>query len=388
MSRPRILLTTLAGCLLLVLAFGTFAQDAQQRRGFSIAITEPLNQEPVFGKGRIAADVKFPSGEILDRVEFIVGDEVVFIDREAPFECQYDFGQQSKSFVIRAVAYLEGGISVSDAVITRKIPFTAFERVNRVVLWITVTNKKGELLTDLKKEEFTVTEDGEEQKIIDFYLEDRPITMAILIDTSGSMQGKMDEVHDAAGDFVNTLRPEDRALVIDFDDKVFLIQDLTADHDALQGAIASTQPLGATALFDALHASYRKIGKIDGRKAIILLSDGADTASQFSYKRVLEEAKASNTIIYTIGVGGELDKGTLREFADVTGGRAFFVKSADALAEVYERIALELRTQFYLTYSTNNQEWNGRWIKIGVESSEPGHRVRHRRGYFAVRAPG
>lgn len=375
-----------AGLLLAVLlATVASAQDAQQRRGFSIAITTPENQEPVFGKTEIAAKVEIPGSEDLDRVEFVVGDDVVFVDREPPYECVYDFGEESRSWVIRAVAYHVEGISVSDAVITRKVPFSAFERVNRVVLWLTVTNKQGELLTDLKREEFRVLENGGEQKIIDFYLEDRPITMAILIDTSGSMQGKMDEVHDAAGDFVSTLRAEDRALIIDFDDKVFLIQDLTSDHEALRGSIRSTEPLGATAIFDALHASYRKIGKIEGRKAIVLLSDGDDTASQFSYKRVLEEAKSNSTIIYAIGLGGELNKRVLREFADVTGGRAFFVKRADELAEVYRRIADELRTQFYLTYSTSIEEWDGRWMKIDVETSEPGREIRHRRGYFAVK---
>jgi len=384
-ARRRAVTAAMAGLLALALATTAAAQDAVQRRGFSVRIVTPENQEPVLGKTEIVAEVKAPSPDDIDRVEFLVGDDVVFVDREPPYECVHDFGEESKSWVIRVVAYHVEGISVSDAVITRKVPFSAFERVNRVVLWLSVTDKKGELQTNLKRDEFRVLENGREQKIIDFYLEDRPITLAILIDTSGSMQDRMDEVHAAAADFVDTLRPEDKALVIDFDDKVFLIQDLTSDHEALRTAIGSTKPLGATAIFDALHASYRKIGKIEGRKAIVLLSDGDDTASQFSYKRVLEEAKSNNTIIYTIGVGGDLDRRVLKEFADVTGGRAFFVKRADELAAVYQRIAEELRTQFYLTYSTSNEKWDGRWMKIDVETTVPGRELRHRSGYFAVK---
>ena len=198
------------------------------------------------------------------------------------------------------------------------------------------------------------------------------------------MRDKMREVHKAAGAFVETLRPEDRAMVIDFDDKVFLIQDLTSDHDDLTEAITTTQALGATAIYEAMHAAFRKIKNIKGRRAIVLLSDGDDTASQFGYKRILEEAKAHNVIIYGIGLGGG-DRKVLKEFPDVTGGCAFFVDKAEDLAGVYERIALELRRQYYLTYSTTNDTWDGRWVKVEVNSSNPKHKVRARRGYFAVK---
>ncbi len=382
-----------AGVILLLLlsaAGPLWSQDAEQRRGFSITITEPLDQEVAFGRIRITAEVKLDEPEMMDRVEFMVGDDVIFIDREPPWECTHDFGSDSKSWIIRAVAYHQEGPTVSDAVITRKMRFSAIEQVNRVILWVTVTGKKETLITDLDKANFTVEENGREQRIIDFYLEDRPISLAILLDTSGSMQDAMKEVHAAAGSFVETLRPEDQALVIDFDERVFMIQDLTSDHDALLEAVTSTEPIGATAMYDAFHAAYRKLRGIEGRKAIVLLSDGADTASQFGYKRVLEEAKANNIIIFAIGLGGgfnsNLDRGVLKEFAEVTGGRAFFVGKAKDLEGVYQRIAEELRTQYYLTYSTAVTEWDGHWVKLKVQSDIPEHKVRARRGFFAVKA--
>ena len=287
------------------------------------------------------------------------------------------------------MAYHVEGVTVSDAAITRRLKFATIERVNRVLLWVTATDKQGNLVTDLAREDFKIYENGEEQKVLDFYHEERPITMAILLDTSGSMQEKIQEVHEAAGAFVDTLRPQDRALIIDFDDKVFLIQDLTAEHDALKEAIQSTEPLGATAMYDALHAAYRKIGQIDGRKVIVLLSDGEDTASQFSFRRVLEEAQTNNTMIFAIGLGiegGTPRRNVLEEFSDSTGGRYFYVKKAGQLAGTYERIAEELRMQYYLTYSTTNDSWDGHWIKIDVESERPGVKVRARKGYFAVRS--
>jgi len=365
------------------------AQDAQRRRGFSIEITQPVNQEVVFGKTKIAAKVEITDPTLVDRVEFIVGDEVVFVDREPPYECYYDFGEAQRSWIVRAVAYHKEGVTVSDASVTRRLRFSTIERIDRVILWVTATDEDGNLITDLTREEFEVSEGDTQQKVLDFYREDRPITMGILLDTSGSMQEKIKEVHRAAGAFVETLREEDRSLVIDFDDKVFLIQDLTSDHAALKEAIESTEPLGATALYDALHAAYRKIGQIDGRKVVILLSDGEDTASQFGFQRVLEEAKTNNTMIFTIGLGiegGSPRREVLKEFSEVTGGRYFYVKKAGQLDGTYQRIAEELRAQYYLTYSTTNEDWDGHWVKIKVESKRPGVKIRARRGYFAVRS--
>ena len=190
-----------------------------------------------------------------------------------------------------------------------------------MILWVSATDKKGNYLTDLRKEQFEVFEDGNTQPILEFFREDRPITLAILLDSSGSMLDKLREVHKAAAAFVDTLRPEDQALIIDFDDKVFLIQDLTSNHELLKDALTSTEAIGGTAIYDVLHAAYRKIGSLPGRKAIVLLSDGEDTASQYGFKRVLEEAKSNNTLIYSIGLGGRSRRGRAQERAQGLLGR-------------------------------------------------------------------
>jgi VWFA-related protein len=371
------------------LALPLAAQSTGARRGFSITITEPRNQSIVVGKTRIAAEIKVESMALVDRVEFVVGDKVIFVDREPPWECLHDFGEESKSWVIRAVAYHREDVSVSDAVITRRVPFTVVERVNRVLLWVSAKASKGGFVTDLGRDDFRVFEEGREQKILEFGREERPITLAIILDSSGSMRDKLSEVHAAASAFVDTLREADRALVIDFDDKVFLLEDLTSDRERLKRAIESTEAIGGTALYDVMHVTYRKIGKIEGRRAIVLLSDGEDTASHFKHDRVIEEAKSNNTLIYAIGLvggGAGVRRNLLQEFAEVTGGRVFFVKQADELGEVYQRIAEELRSQYYITYSTTNETWDGRWVDLRVETTREDLKLRTRSGYFAVRA--
>jgi Ca-activated chloride channel family protein len=373
--------------LVLTLTTASHAQDAERRRGFSIHITTPTAEEFVLGRTKIHAEVQAEVPADVDRVEFLVRDKVIFVDREAPYECVHDFGEESKAWVIRAVLYHVEGFSVSDVVVTRKITIEAYEEVNRVILWVTVTDKSDAPVADLTKENFTVTEDGVPQTIREFQLEDRPITMAIVLDSSGSMRDSMTDVHQAAAGFVETLRPQDKALVIDFDDRVFLIQELTSDQPALKEAVTSTEALGSTALYDALHAAFRKLRGIEGRKAIVLLSDGDDTSSQLAYDRILEESKAQSVLIYGIGLG-DVRKSVLKELAEMTGGRSFFVAKAKELSEVYRKIADELRKQYYLSYSTTNTKWDGRFIKLEVKPKNPDWTVRARRGYFAVRGGG
>jgi len=370
--------------LLLAIAAPAAAQDAEKRRGFSIRIVEPEPDSFVLGRTNIRAEVKAESPGDVDRVEFAVKDKVIFVDREPPYECVHDFGEESKAWVIRAVLYHREGISVTDVVVTRKLTVESFEEVNRVILWVTVTDKSDKLVGDLTQDNFTVFEDGVSQTIRDFLLEDRPITMAIVLDSSGSMRDQMAEVHRAGASFVETLRPQDQAMVIDFDDKVFLLAELTADQTILKEAVTSTEALGSTALYDGLHAAFRKLRGLEGRKAIILLSDGDDTSSQVSYDRILEEAKAQGVLLYGIGLG-DVRKSVLKELSETTGGRSFFISKATQLADVYSKIAEELRRQYYLSYSTTNKKWDGRFIKLEVKSKNPDWSVRARRGYFAVR---
>ena len=359
-------------------------QDAIQRRGFSIHITAPTGPEFVAGVTRITAEVTAADPSEIDRVEFFVKDKLIFIDREAPWTCTYDFGEESRAWVIRAVAYHKEGYSVSDVVVTRKITISAFEEVNRVILWVTVTDPSDRVVENLTKDDFTVLEDGVKQEIREFSREDRAITMAMVLDSSGSMRDSMKELHEAASGFIDTLRPIDRALVIDFDDKVFLLQDITADLAALKDAVTSTEALGSTALYDSLHAAYRKLRGVEGRKAVILLTDGDDTSSLYGYERILEEVKGGSIMIFTIGLG-EAKKSVLRELAETTGGRAFFVSKASELAGTYKKIAEELQRQYYISYATANKNWNGRFVKLEVVPRDKHWTVRARKGYFAVR---
>ena len=366
----------------------------KSRRGFSIAITNPVMNDFRYGRSEIEAEVKASDPAATEKVEFYVDDKLVFIDTEPPYRCVFDFGTEPRSWVIKVTAFHREGLTVTDQIILRKVIINYAVQVNRVILYATGISQKDskKYVLDLEKKDMVLEEDGVKQDIIDFYREERPVTLAVVSDSSGSMQAAMPIVHTAASRFIDTLGAEDKALVIDFDDKVYLLQDVTSDKKDLRVALTSTNALGGTALYDALYASYRKLKGIDGRKAIILLSDGDDTASKFSFRRVLDEAKINDILIYSIGLGtGFLDvdlRRVLKSLSEETGGHAYFPDKPDELEAVYREISTELKSQYYATYEPRNTTWDGRWRKIRLTA--PGHDVemRTRSGYYAIRKPG
>lgn len=381
-------LAVLAAACALIASLPVLAQDSARRRGFSIKVTQPANQDFVIGKTKIAAEVKIDKPEAIEKVEFYVGDKLVFIDDEAPYECLYDFGPVSKNLVIKAVAYHREGVTVSDFIVTRKIDISFNVKVNRVVLNASVFDKEGSFVSGLTKSDFTVTEEGAKREIVDFAPETRPILMGLLLDVSGSMLDNMQTAQEAACGFVDTLRETDRAMLVEFNEKVYMLSDLSNDREHLKKVLRTTKALGGTALYDALHTSLRRLEKFDARKAIVILSDGDDTQSNLTYDRVRDEVKNTDTIIYTIALGssfGDLDaRGKLRELADQTGGRAFSASKASQLSGVYAKIAEELRSQYYLTYASENENFNGRWVPIKLETKNKSLEVRVRKGYYAI----
>ncbi|MEE9227311.1 MAG: VWA domain-containing protein [Acidobacteriota bacterium] len=364
---------------------------AQERKGFSIRITEPAADSFRIGKSVIVAEVEGHPDSV-EKVEFFADGILIFIDEEAPYHCIFDFGDKPKSWVLEAVAHHRQGITVSDTVITRLVAIHYRVDVDRVLLSAIVTHKGHlyEPLPDFTRDDFTLLEDGTPQEILEFSLERRPLTLAIVIDTSGSMLGAMKTVHRAASACVESLRAEDRGAVVDFDENVYLLQDFTSEKEDLKTSIQSTFASGGTALFDAINASLRLLADVPGPKAIILLSDGEDTDSRLTLDVVVERAKTSDIIIYTVGLGtGFLDiglRGILKDLAESTGGKAAFPDNVEQLEAVYKRIAHELTNNRYqINYSSSNPNWNGDWREISLAINSKGFKVRTREGYYAVR---
>ena len=270
--------------------------------------------------------------------------------------------------------------------------------VDVVSLNVTVTDGDGRFVTNLTREAFVVYEDDVHQEVRFFNRGRSPIALALLMDTSASMDEEMTTAQEAAIGFSRRLRPEDLAEIIDFDSRVDILQGFTNDVELLERAIGQTSAGGTTALYNALYISLKELEQAAvsteevRREAIVVLSDGEDTSSLVTFDEVLELAKRSETAIYTIGLkaddrrprSGFIEADfVLRQLAQETGGRSFFPKRVEDLPAIYEQISDELSSQYTLGYTSSNPLRNGQWRRIIVRVDRDAVTARAKQGYYA-----
>jgi Ca-activated chloride channel family protein len=274
--------------------------------------------------------------------------------------------------------------------------------IDLVSLNVTVTDAEHRFVTGLEQERFEVFEDGVRQDVSFFTRTQVPIAMALLLDTSASMEEKLKTAQEAAIGFARRLRPQDVAEVIDFDSKVEVAQAFTSDGKAVEDAIRKSTAGGSTSLYNALYISLKEMRKVQARtseeirrQAVIVLSDGEDTSSLLGYEEVLDLAKRSEVVIYAIGLRAprqESGKGfreaefVLRTLSQETGGRAFFPDQIAQLTAIYDQISEELASQYTLGYSSSNQRRDGRWRRVVVRVARVGATARTKQGYYAPTA--
>jgi Ca-activated chloride channel family protein len=273
--------------------------------------------------------------------------------------------------------------------------------VELVSLNVTVTDGTAKYITDLNAPDFAVYEDGVKQDVTFFNRTNLPIALALLVDTSASMESKLPTAQEAAIGFAKRLRSQDLAEVIDFDSRVVVLQAFTNNVPELEQAIRKTSAGGSTSLYNAVYIALKDLKKavaknVDEirRQAIIVLSDGEDTSSLLPFEEVLDLAKRSETSIYSIGLrAGEGPSTTtrgfkeaefvLRQFSQETGGRAFFPNQLSDLANVYGQISDELSSQYTVGYTSRNPKRDGSWRRIVVRLNRPNLVARTKQGYFA-----
>jgi Ca-activated chloride channel homolog len=270
--------------------------------------------------------------------------------------------------------------------------------VELVSLNVTVTDAQGRYITDLDQADFSVFEDGAKQELSFFNRTNLPIALSLLIDSSASMEQRMEHAHDAAIGFARTIRAQDLAQVVDFDSRVEIKLGFTNRVEELEGAIRTTSAGGSTALHNAVYISLKELAKVKAknpdeirRQAIVVLSDGEDTSSLVSFEEVLELAKRSETAIYTIGLqprettalrGFREAEFVLRQLAQETGGRAFFAQKIEDLKDVYAKIADELSSQYSMGYASKNAKRDGAFRRLVVQVGRPNTTARTKRGYY------
>ncbi len=262
-------------------------------------------------------------------------------------------------------------------------------------VWDKNTNS---FVTNLTREDFTVLEDEQKQEIRNFSRETNlPLTLALLIDTSQSVSPKLKFEQDAATNFFHSvLRDKDRAMLVEFDSGVTLVQDFTSDPNKMAAQIKTLRAAGGTALYDAIYLSCdEKLIREIGRKALVILSDGEDQSSKMTFEQAMEMALKAEATIFAISVnrGGFFGVGPtkngdriMRQFAEETGGRAFFPFKVEELEDAFRQINQELRSQYNIGYLSGNTQRDGSYRKIEIKVPEKGLRLNYRKGYYAPTA--
>jgi Ca-activated chloride channel family protein len=267
-----------------------------------------------------------------------------------------------------------------------------------VTLTVTVTDPYNRLVTGLDRQNFEIFEDKVKQDIEYFSDEDAPVNVGLLFDVSGSMKGKLSRAREALNAFIQTSHDDDDFFLIGFNQRASLLAEFT-DGTSLMNKLQLIDARGQTALYDAAFLGVEKVKQgRHAKRAILLISDGQDNSSRYTYGELRKLLKEANVQIYCIGIielgggaGGSLDlqgQSILEEIAQVTGGKAFFPRSAAELEDATTRIALELRYQYSIGYTPTNVQRDGKWRKIKVSVNPPrglGHlTVRAKEGYYAV----
>lgn len=274
---------------------------------------------------------------------------------------------------------------------------------NLVTVAVTVTDKDGRHIDGLKKDAFTVYDEGRRQEITFFSDADAPASISIVLDTSESMSGdKFGRAREALARFIETSHSGDEYSLISFSERVRLLLDLTHDGDAVLDKFKNVEPKGETALYDAAYLGVEKAGRgTHAKRAILVISDGIDNCSRYTFEELRRLLQESDVVFYAGGIlgspGAESRAGrrTLQELASVSGGKAFFPWDASEMYEAFERIALELRNQYEVGFRPTHLllPCDNQWHRVKVSVSEPGQQrsrrlhVRSREGYYAFAKP-
>lgn len=358
----------------------------QPRGALGVWITEPAKGAKVTGdKARVKAEVMIPDGRRIESLEFRLNDQVAAALSKPPWQADLTLPGDEILYVT-VVALLDDGSRAESVRFLRSPEYIEEVEVNLVELYVTVTDKSGQLVTGLPQSDFEILEGGQRQEISKFELvENRPLTIGMLLDTSGSMAQSLTQAQSAASGFLRSvMKPRDKAFAVSFASRTRLDMPPTDDVEGVAMALSSLQAVGDTALHDAIVHSLYYFRGMTGQRALVLLSDGDDNASWFKYEDALDYARRSGVAVYAIGfnvpgLGGL--RGKLERLAQETGGRVFYANKSEELPGVYAEIEKELRSRYLLAYNASEATGpsGARAVEVKVKK---GYKTRVSRGVY------
>jgi VWFA-related protein len=357
------------------------------REAFRLRITQPAKGARLEGPTRVVADVAVPETKRLTEVEFYVNDRRSAVLYQEPFQQLVDVPKSQELGFLRVVATLDDGSSTEDVRYYNAPKYLTEENVKAIELYTSVFSK-GRPVTGLTVANFTVFEDTVPQAVDAFeVVTNLPLSLGIGVDTSGSMEESIVEAQKAAVEFLkDVMTKRDRSFLVTFDNEPQLVSRFTTDRDRLAQALAGLRAQGSTALWDALVYGLYQYQGTRGRKAYVILTDGEDRCSHFTFEAALDYAKKTGVAVYFIGLKigtTQLDvRHKLNRVSKETGGAVYYVDSARNLAKIYAEINEELRSQYLLSYVPQNKSVSNQWRKIEVKMTPSNLTARTISGYY------
>jgi Ca-activated chloride channel family protein len=405
----------------IAVALGSFWLRAEDRAQVLQFVT-PRRLATVVGSSVAQLAVLPPAGTTVVSVSLYVDGAPAGVRTAPPWTFQWTAGDGNRGHQLTAVAAFSDGTEAHASVETSRLTVNATEEVALVNVYAIARDAKGAYLTDLSAGDFKVFENDRPQLIDRFSAERRPLRIAIVLDTSLSMQGeKLKAAITSAIEFLGILQPGDEGLVIAFSDRVNVLRELTSKRPELEAAIRKGVAEGGTSLYDAIFTASQRLAEFDGRRVLVLLSDGRDEAANglepgsiHTLEEAQDRALRNEVMIFAIGLGRSLVRDAkalhnnptaraeemdffgrkplvtiLESLAQNTGGTAAFSPSAGQLRRSFESVASDLRHQYSLAYRSDDKRHDGAWRAIKVAVSRPGVTVTNRKGYYAPSdAPG
>ena len=355
---------------------------------FRVRIASPRVAPKLSGPTRVELEVRVPEGKELGAVELYWNDTRIATMYDPPFVQTVHIPSKDGVGYLRAVASLkeEGADPTEDVVLVNAPDYMENVDVHLVELPTTVL-RDGKPVHGLSEGAFKVLDEGQPVKISKFeYVKDLPLSIGMAIDTSGSMDAKMGAARDAgAAFFENVLKKGDKAFLVAFDSQPHLVQKWSGDMSEIHSGLAKLRPEESTALYDAVVYSLYNFHGVKGQKALVLVTDGRDTISKFSFEQALEYAQRAAVPIYAIGIGiSKLDldaRSKINKLTSETGGTPYYIEAASDLKKIYDDIQNELRSQYVLGfYPSVDVKSGSRWREVTVQVAEG--KAKTIRGYF------
>ena len=355
----------------------------------SVRITSPLGRTGLPGPVRIVAQVRPVQAGSPVQVRFFVDKQLLgAVDQGPPFAVEWvdDNPFDRKEIAVEASDAL--GREAGDRVVLEPFEVVEQSQITSVLVDASVQDRQGRFVRDLTGPTFRLFEDGIPQSLDMAAQEEMPATFGMLVDSSMSMSRRMDFVHRTASTLASYLRSKDRMIVAPFARGVVATTGPTNDRQTILEAISAIRSFGGTAILDSLGELASSLSHVEGRRAIVLITDGYDEDSKTSFEATLAAVKSAQATVYVIGVGGVAGisiKGErlLRRLASETGGRCFLPEREEQLAAVQDTLAGDVQNRYLLTYTPTNQTSDGTWRQITVRTTDASFSVRARTGYFA-----